>query len=278
MTNVGGELKKEMDEVLKSGGGPRAARYALACLGAIPFLGGAISGLSNVWSDAEGERFKKIFATWLKLQEDEIREIGTTLMEVMVRIDTADENTRRRIESPEYLKLIKKCFRDWSAAESEEKRELIRNLLCNAAEGEKVCGDDILSLFITWIDRYNEGHFKIIRLVYGNPGITRYELWQRIHGVEVREDSAEADLFKLLVHDLSLGRIIRQQRDTDGDGRFIKQKPRGRSSSPYMASAFDDDKPYELTGLGMWFVHYTMNEIVPKIAFNAESVSVQVDN
>jgi hypothetical protein len=32
-----------------------------------------------------------------------------------------------------------------------------------------------------------------------------------------------------------------------------------------MASAFDDDKEYELTELGKQFVFYTMNEIVPKI-------------
>ncbi len=33
-----------------------------------------------------------------------------------------------------------------------------------------------------------------------------------------------------------------------------------------MMSAFDDTKPYVLTALGRQFVHYTMNEIVPKIA------------
>jgi hypothetical protein len=33
-----------------------------------------------------------------------------------------------------------------------------------------------------------------------------------------------------------------------------------------MASAFDDEKEYELTELGKQFVHYTMTEFVPKIA------------
>ena len=32
-----------------------------------------------------------------------------------------------------------------------------------------------------------------------------------------------------------------------------------------MTSAFDDEKQYELTELGKQFVHYTMNEIVPRI-------------
>ena len=33
-----------------------------------------------------------------------------------------------------------------------------------------------------------------------------------------------------------------------------------------MTSAFEDDKEYELTELGKQFVHYTMHEIVPKLA------------
>ena len=211
---------------------------------------------------------KKLFAAWLKMQEDEMKEIGQTLGEVIFRLDQTDENIRQRVESPEYLSLVKKCFRDWSAAESEEKRQLIRNLLANAAGGEKLCNDDIIRMFIEWIDRYSEGHFKIIRAAYKQPGVTRQEMWQQIHGAEVREDSAQADLFRLLVHDLSLGRVIRQHREKDYAGNFIKSKPQrtAGSSSRIMTSAFDDDKEYELTELGRWFVHYTMNEIVPRIA------------
>jgi len=32
-----------------------------------------------------------------------------------------------------------------------------------------------------------------------------------------------------------------------------------------MESAFEDTKPYVLTGLGKQFVHYTMSEVVPRI-------------
>ena len=142
---------------------------------------------------------------------------------------------------------------------------LIRNELRNAAAKEQICSDDVISMFLVWVDRYNEGHFKIIREIYKNPGTTRHEIWQALNGREVREDSAEADLFKLLIHDLSLGRVIRQHREVDYQGNFIKsrtQRPRGNT----MASAFDDEKDYELTELGQWFVHYTMNEVVSKIS------------
>jgi hypothetical protein len=186
---------------------------ALACLGGIPVVGGVFGAGAVAWSEAEQARFNRILATWLRLKEDELREIGQTRLEVVSRVDTGDERIRDRVESPEYLSLVKKAFRDWSAAESEEKRRMIRNLLANAACGEKICGDDVIQMFVTWIDRYSEKHFEIIRVVYQNLGFSGREIWEHIHGVDAREDSAEADPFKLLMQDLNIGHVIRQHRE-----------------------------------------------------------------
>jgi len=275
--NPGDQFRKQLDDALAGGMGPKAARFALACLGAVPGIGGAIAGLGASWSEEEQAEFNRIFTAWLKLQEDEIREIGMTIFEVMSRLDRNDEEVRTRIESPEYLKIVKKCFRDWSAAESEEKRVLIRNLLSNAA-ASKICSDDVVRMFVKWIDMYSEPHFAVIRCIFKTPGSTRQEIWTSIHGADVREDSAEADLFKLLIHDLSTGHVIRQHREKDYYGNFVKREPqrRGRGeASRLMTSAFDDDKQYELTELGKQFVHYTMNEIVPRIAASAPGPDAQ---
>jgi hypothetical protein len=263
----GRNLREEMEKALQGGAGPKLARFALACLSGVPFIGGALGGVAGFWSEADQARFNKLFAAWLQLQEQELREIGVTLMEVMARLDPNDPEIEKRIESPEYLSLVRKCFRDWSAAESEEKRHLIRNLLCNTAVS-KLTSDDLVKLFIKWIDDYSEAHFAVIRDVYKHPGSSRQDIWVRIHGAQVREDSAEADLFRLLIHDLSVGRVIRQHREKDYHGNFIKERPKrspGRGSR-VMTSAFEDDKEYELTELGKQFVHYTMHEIVPKLA------------
>ena len=251
----------------RGGAGPKPARFALACLSGLPFVGGGLGGVAGFWSEWDQARLNKLFAAWLQLQEQELREIGVTLMEVMARLDPNDPEIEKRIESPEYLSLVRKCFRDWSAAESEEKRHLIRNLLCNAA-AFKLTSDDVVKLFIKWIGDYSEAHFAVIREVYKHPGSTRHDIWVRIHGAEVREDSAEADLFRLLVHDLSVGRVVRQHREKDYQGNFLKERPKRSPSraSRVMTSAFEDDKEYELTELGKQFVHYTMTEIVPKLA------------
>jgi hypothetical protein len=273
------QFKKQLDEALSRGSGPKAARFALACLGAIPGIGGAIAGIASEWSDEEQAEYNRIFSAWLRLQEDEIREIAMTIFEVMARLDQHDEEVRKRVESPEYLRLVKKCFRDWSAAESEEKRRLIRNLLSNAA-ATRICSDDVISMFVTWIDMYSEPHFAVIKEVYKTPGTTRQQIWDAIRGEPVREDSAEADLFKLLVQDLSMGHVIRQHREKDYQGRYIKVQPKRRSESAshLMGSAFDDEKQYELTELGKQFVHYTMNEIVPRIGPASQSAGPAPDD
>jgi hypothetical protein len=87
-----------------------------------------------------------------------------------------------------------------------------------------------------------------------NHGVTRGRIWEKIGKEEVREDSAEADLFRLLIRDLNIGGIIRQLRETDNGGRFLRAQPqrrRRRQSAPStMESAFEDTKGYELAGLG----------------------------
>ena len=76
---------------------------------------------------------------------------------------------------------------------------------------------------------------------------------------------AEADLFRLLIRDLSTGGVIRQERETTADGDFYKKRPAQKSSSRLAKSSFDDVEPYVLTSLGKDFVHYALTEVVLKL-------------
>lgn len=239
--------------------------------GAIPFAGGILSAAAGAWSENEQEKVNRFFKQWIKMLEDEIREKEQTIVEIMARLDMKDETVSKRIESPEYQSLLKKTFREWSGAESEDKRTYIRNILANAAACTLV-SDDVVRLFIDWLSVYSELHFKVIAVVYRHSatGISRGRVWKELGKARVAENSADADLFKLLFRDLSTGGVIRQHREIDYYGNFIAKTPerRPKGSGPkQMTSAFDEEDLYELTELGSQFVHYAMTDLPLKIEY-----------
>jgi hypothetical protein len=208
--------------------------------------------------------------------QDELKEKEGTIIEIMARLDLQDEAISKRVESKEYQSLIKKTFREWSGAESEEKRVYIRNILANAA-ATRISSDDVVRMYIDWINQYSEMHFQVIGAIYNSDGITRGAIWKKTGRGSVREDSADADLYKLLFRDLSTGQIIRQHKEVDYHGNFISKqtkptKPTSKRSGlkPPPVSAFDEKEGYELTELGKQFVHYAMSDLPLKIEFSDE--------
>jgi hypothetical protein len=169
----------------------------------------------------------------------------------------------------EYLALVRKAFRIWDESDTEEKRRLLGNVLKNAAS-TRASPDDVIRLFLDWIKIYNEVHFAVIREIFENPGSTRFDIWTGLYGDIPREDSSSADLYKFLIRELSTGGVIRQERDINAVGQFVRRRPRnvrrGAAAPTTMESAFEDTKPYVLTALGREFVHYTMNELVRRIS------------
>lgn len=242
--------------------------------GLIPFAGGILSAASTAWSERDQDRVNAFFKQWLQMLQDEIKEKEQTIFEIAARLDMQDEQVGKRLESPEYQTLLRKAFREWSAAESEEKRQYVRNVLANAAATSLV-SDDVIRLFLDWMKIYSELHLHVIAKIYNQNGITRGEVWRQLGKPDVREDSADADLFKLLFRDLSTGGVIRQHKETDWEGNFIKTSTRGRaqSSDHRSKSAFDESEPYELTELGKQFVHYAMTDLPLKIAAQSAASS-----
>ena len=257
-------------ELPKGGKSGRWVRGALQVIsGAVPIAGGALSLIASTWSETEQERVNRFLEHWVRMLRDEIDETERTLVEIMARLDIHDEKIAERIESREFQSLVRKTFREWSGAESEEKRVYIRNILANAA-ATSLTSDDVLRLFISWINTYSEMHFQVIAAIYNSDGITRGNIWAKIGKGRAREDSAEADLYKLLFRDLSTGGIIRQHRDVDYYGNFVsktpERRPKGSGPKPSV-SAFDNEEGYELTELGKQFIHYAMSDLPIRIEF-----------
>lgn len=242
------------------------SRVLLAALSGIPWVGSFLGAAGTYSAEIENEQLGELQRLWLREHEAKLKRLGVTLASVLGRLESFGDDLQERIQSEEYLSLIRQGFRSWDQSETEEKREFIRNLLENAG-GTKLCPDDLVRLFIAWIDTYHESHFAVIRVLHQNVGSTRADIWREIQGQQVREDSAEADLFKLLVRDLSTGGVIRQHRDTTAYGEYVRKAraPSGNRAPSTMKSAFDNQERYELTELGKQFVHYTMNELVSQV-------------
>ncbi|PIP27749.1 MAG: hypothetical protein COX30_00280 [Candidatus Moranbacteria bacterium CG23_combo_of_CG06-09_8_20_14_all_39_10] len=271
-------MQEDDKKITNESATPKVIRGALQIVGgAVPFAGGLLSAAAGAWSESEQERVNKFLRHWIKMLEDEIKEKEKTILEIMVRLNIHDEEIAKRLESKEYQSLLKKTFREWSGAESDDKRIYIRNILANAA-ASSVTIDEVIRLFIDWLKMYSELHFKVIAVIYkhGTNGVSRGGAWSDLGKVEVAENSADADLFKLLFRDLSTGGVIRQHREVDYYGNFVpktsQRRQKGSGPRP-ITSAFDDEDSYELTELGKQFVHYAMTDLPLKIEYNPENNS-----
>lgn len=258
------------DKMPHSGKFGKNSRALLNIASAIPYVGGTLSALSAYWSENEQSKVNNFFERWLEMLRDEIKEKEQTIVDIIARLDLQDDKITQRISSPEYQSLLRKTFREWSGAENVEKRIYIRNILSNAA-ASTISSDDVIRLYIDWINKYSDLHFVVIKKIYQNiSGITRGNIWRNINKPKVEEASADADLYRLLFRDLSTGGIIRQFRETDYNGNFMRKKSTSRKNScSTMKSAFDQNELYVLTELGKKFIHYAMTELPLKITFNA---------
>ncbi len=238
----------------------------MAALGAVPWVGSLLNAIQAFKEEESQIRLDGLQRQWLEEHKIKMQALTRDLAEVTRRLSNLGDEIQGRLESEEYLGLVRKAFRIWDTSDTEDKRQHVRRLIANAGAMLNV-PDDLVRLFLDWLNFYHDAHFAVIKEVYQHPnGVTRREIWEKIHGSIPKENSSEADLFKLLMHDLSTGHVIRQHRETDYEGRFISKSRVPRGASPgVMKSAFDDQDSYELTELGKKFVHYVFNEVVPKI-------------
>jgi hypothetical protein len=270
------DVQSALDLQLSKGKNEKYLRLTLAALSSIPWVGTFISVAAGIGSataglkgDSDQDKVNELVRLWLEEHQEKIKLLGTTLQDVYARLDNFGDEIKERINSQEYLSLVRSAFRSWDEAETEEKRKMIKMLITNAG-AIKLCSDDVIRLFIKWINEYHELHFAVIKEVYTHPGTTRGQIWDSIYGQRPADNSAEADLFKYLMHELQLGEVIRNERRVTGRGEYLRDiKPKGirysNNGSQTMQSPFDDTKPQELTELGKQFISYVLNDVVTRI-------------
>ena len=254
-------IRSELAKGQTSKGRRATEKFVLAAISAIPWVGGVIAAAGQFPRDEASARADDLRTQWLEEHERKLRRLREDLDAISKRFDSFGPDVEARIQSPEYLAIVRQAFRVWDEAETEEKRQFVANMVANAA-GTRDVSDYLLRLFVSWLREYHESHFAVIREIHQNPGSTRFDIWTGIYGDGElpREDSAEADLYRMLIRDLSTGGVIRQARDTNEAGQFLRRRAaRRRGPTPRtMESSFDDEKQYVLTDLGARFVHYTL--------------------
>ena len=261
-------IRSELTKTRSSKSRRATQKFVAAALGAIPWVGGFAAAAAEFGSEESATRADDLRTNWLEEHQKKLDELHKTLEEINKRFDDFGPEVDARIESPEYLSLVRQAFRTWDQAETEDKRRYIANLLTNCA-GTRICSDDVVRLFASWIEAYHENHFAVISAIHQNPGSTRFDIWAGVYGDGdlPRDNSAEADLFKMLIRDLSTGGVIRQAVDSTEAGELLNRRPPKRRGAARATkkSAFDDVEPYVLTELGKQFVHYTLMGNVRKL-------------
>jgi len=261
-------LRAEIEKAEPSRRSQILEKFFLAALSSVPWVGGVLSAAETYRSEESTNKLNHLRTEWLKEHQKKILMLAQTLQDIGERLNNLGEEIDERVQSEEYLALVRKAFRVWDESDTDEKRRLLTNVITNAA-GTRACSDDVIRLFLDWIKLYNEVHFAVIREIFQNPGSTRFDIWSGLYGEIPRENSSAADLYKFLIRELSTGGVIRQERDINAVGQFVRKRPphvRRGAAPTTLESAFEDTKPYVLTALGSEFVHYTMNELVPRIA------------
>lgn len=256
------DIQEKLDKLGAYDKTKKSSRFVLSALSSIPWIGGFLGATSALSSEIEQGKINSLQRLWIEEHQEKIEYLAETLYDIVYRLEKF-AISEERFQSEGYLTLVKKGFRVWDKSDTNEKKDIIRKLLTNAG-ATNICSDDLLRLFIDWIDLFHEAHFIIIKEIYLNNGITRGEIWDKMNQTRPSENSAEADLYKMLIRDLSTSGVIRQFKPVNLYGQFIKQSSHKNNSTTYK-SAFDNQEPYELTELGKLFVQYALNEVVPKL-------------
>lgn len=123
-------------------------KFVLADLGSIPWVGGFLSAAASYKAEGSSIKQNNLQTQWLEEHQGKLNDLREALEEIQRRFEMLGESVDERIQSEEYLGLVRKAFRIWNDADISEKRRYAVNIVTNSA-GTRVCSDDVVRLFLT---------------------------------------------------------------------------------------------------------------------------------
>ncbi|MEX2222229.1 MAG: hypothetical protein WEG40_10575 [Candidatus Rokuibacteriota bacterium] len=86
-------------------------KFVLAALGSIPWVGGLISAAVSYKTEERGARTNDLQTKWLEEHARKIDQLMRTLKDIYGRFESLGSDIDERIESEEYLALVRRAFR-----------------------------------------------------------------------------------------------------------------------------------------------------------------------
>src|SRR5260221_989646 len=137
---------------LGGGRGRKYVRFVVAALGSIPWVGGFIAASASLTAEREQQNLNDLHRLWLEKHREKIKQLNATLADIFIRLDNFGDEIQQRIESPEYMALVRKVFRLWDEADTDDKKQMLKKLITNAG-AIKLVPDDLIRLFAHWIEQ-----------------------------------------------------------------------------------------------------------------------------
>src|SRR3954471_9806236 len=105
-----GDVREELAR-LNSVKYPRYARFVLAALGSLPWVGGLLGAAAALHAEHEQGKVNSLQEQWLEEHSERPRDVGGAINEITGRLDQFGDDVKKRIESDEYLGLVRRGFR-----------------------------------------------------------------------------------------------------------------------------------------------------------------------
>src|SRR5277367_2585909 len=108
-------------------------RFIFAALSAIPWVGSMIGAAAALHAEQEQGRVNLLMYRWLEEHQHAYRRLEATVAEMVNRMEEIGDTVAERVKDDAFLGLVRRGFRVWDGADSEEKRGYVRRTLTNAA-------------------------------------------------------------------------------------------------------------------------------------------------
>ena len=100
------------------------SHVAMAALSSLPWVAIVISAAQTFTSENAQESNYRAMYLWMKAHQEKLKDVFETLQEIIKKLESLGRQFEDRINSEEYLSLVRITFTRWDHTETTEKRRI----------------------------------------------------------------------------------------------------------------------------------------------------------